>query len=99
MARIVLVDDDANLRHTLGYALRQEGFEVFAAEDGERGLEAFRQNRPDVVLLDAGVFERKLKALNLAELLAEGEADIKAGRVRSARAFLTRFKHGKKIPR
>ena len=36
MARIVLVDDDANLRHTLGYALRQEGFEVLAAEDGER---------------------------------------------------------------
>ena len=52
MARLVLVDDDANLRHTLGYALRQEGFEVFAAEDGERGLEAFRQHRPDVVLLD-----------------------------------------------
>jgi DNA-binding response OmpR family regulator len=52
VARLVLVDDDANLRHTLGYTLRQEGFEVFAAEDGERGLEAFRQNRPDIVLLD-----------------------------------------------
>ena len=52
MARIVLVDDDANLRHTLGYALRQEGFEVFVAEDGERGLEAVHQSRPDVVLLD-----------------------------------------------
>ena len=55
--------------------------------------------RPDVVLLDAAVFERTLKALNLAELLSEGEADIKAGRVRSARAFLKAFKHGKKIPR
>lgn len=52
MARLVLVDDDANLRHTLGYALRQEGFEVFAAEDGERGIEAFQQSRPDVVVLD-----------------------------------------------
>ncbi len=52
MTRLVLVDDDANLRHTLGYALRQEGFEVVAAEDGERGLEAFRQSKPDVVLLD-----------------------------------------------
>ena len=55
--------------------------------------------RPDVVLLDAAVFERKLKALNLAELLAEGEADIKAGRVRPARAFLGAFKRGKTIPR
>jgi two-component system alkaline phosphatase synthesis response regulator PhoP len=52
VARLVLVDDDANLRHTLGYTLRQEGFEVFAAEDGERGVEAFRQHRPDVVVLD-----------------------------------------------
>jgi DNA-binding response OmpR family regulator len=52
VARLVLVDDDANLRHTLGYALRQEGFDVVVAEDGERGLEAFRQQRPDVVLLD-----------------------------------------------
>lgn len=55
--------------------------------------------RPDVVLLDAAVFERKLKALNLAELLAEGERDIKAGRVRPARAFLRAFTRGKKIPR
>jgi DNA-binding response OmpR family regulator len=37
VARLVLVDDDANLRRTLGYTLRQEGLEVFAAEDGERG--------------------------------------------------------------
>ena len=54
--------------------------------------------RPDVVLLDVAVFERKLKALNLAELVARGEADIKARRVRSARAFLNALKHGKKIP-
>jgi len=55
--------------------------------------------RPDVVLLDAAVFERKLKALNLAGLLAEGESDIKARRVRPAPAFLRAFKRGKKIPR
>ena len=55
--------------------------------------------RPDVVLLDAAVFERKLKAVNLAGLLAEGEADIKAGRVRPARAFLGAFKRGKTIAR
>ena len=41
--------------------------------------------RRDVVLLDAAVFERKLRALNLQALLAEGEADVAAGRTRSAR--------------
>jgi len=55
--------------------------------------------RPDVVLIDAAVFERKLKALNLGELLAKGEADVKAGRVRPARAFLKTLKHGKAVPR
>jgi hypothetical protein len=38
--------------------------------------------RPDIVLLDAVVFERKLSALNLHALLAEGEADVAAARTR-----------------
>jgi prevent-host-death family protein len=42
--------------------------------------------RPDVVLLDAAVFEQRLSTLNLQALLAEGEADVSAGRTRSARA-------------
>lgn len=52
MARLLVIDDEANLRHTLGYALRQEGYEVLTADDGERGLEAFRESRPDAVILD-----------------------------------------------
>ncbi|MGH2498704.1 MAG: winged helix-turn-helix domain-containing protein [Candidatus Limnocylindria bacterium] len=52
MARLLVIDDEANLRHTLGYALRQEGHEVFTAEDGERGIEVFRESRPDAVILD-----------------------------------------------
>ena len=52
MTRILLVDDEPNLRHTVGYALRREGYEVAAAEDGEKGLELFRTTRPDLVVLD-----------------------------------------------
>lgn len=55
--------------------------------------------RPDVVLLDVAVFEKTLKALNLAHLLAESEEDIRAGRTRPARAFLKSFKRAKKISR
>jgi DNA-binding response OmpR family regulator len=50
--RILVVDDEANLRHTLGYALRQEGYEVAVAEDGEAGLAAFRRSPADLVVLD-----------------------------------------------
>ncbi len=54
--------------------------------------------KPDAVLIDVKTFERKLKALNLVGLLAEGEEDIRRGRTRSASAFLKEFKRAKKIP-
>ena len=50
--RILLVDDDANLRHALTYSLKREGFEVLAADDGKAGLESLRRDKPDVVVLD-----------------------------------------------
>ncbi len=52
MTRVLLVDDEANLRHALGYALRQEGYEVVAAADGETALGLFRTAKPDAVILD-----------------------------------------------
>ena len=54
--------------------------------------------KPDAVLIDVKTFERKLKALNLVRLLAEGEEDIRRGRTRPASAFLKEFKPAKKIP-
>jgi len=52
MARLLIVDDEPNLRHSLSYALRQEGYEVATAEDGERALEMFKSGKPDLVVLD-----------------------------------------------
>jgi DNA-binding response OmpR family regulator len=52
VSRILVVDDEANFRHTLGYALRQEGYEVATAEDGSTGLDAVGKARPDLVILD-----------------------------------------------
>ena len=53
--------------------------------------------RADAVLLDARTYEKYLRAFNLAGLLAEGEADVAAGRVRSARSVLREFKNAHKI--
>jgi prevent-host-death family protein len=53
--------------------------------------------KPDAVLIDAKSYEKQMKALNLARLLAEGEEDISAGRVRPARSFLREFKNAHKI--
>ena len=53
--------------------------------------------KPDVVLMDVEVFERKLKALNLSALIMEAEADILSGRTRPARGFLAELKNESKI--
>lgn len=53
-----------------------------------RPLVIAEAGKPSVVLVDAGEFERIVKALNLARLLAEGEADIRAGRVRPVEEFI-----------
>ncbi|HET7431278.1 MAG TPA: response regulator transcription factor [Nocardioides sp.] len=53
--KVLLVDDDATLRRTLGIALRAEGHEVLIAGDGRTALQAVREDRPDVVVLDLGL--------------------------------------------
>ena len=54
--------------------------------------------KPDAVLMDVEVFEKKLRSLNLGVLLAEAEADVKEGRVRGARGFMKEFKKSAKVP-
>ena len=48
--------------------------------------------KPDIILLDVEVFEKKLKALNLRSLLSKAEDDLNKGRVRAVRSFLKEFK-------
>jgi two-component system, OmpR family, response regulator MtrA len=50
--RVLVVDDDAALAEMLGIVLRGEGFEPTFVADGDKAMEAFRDTRPDLVLLD-----------------------------------------------
>ena len=50
--RILLAEDDRFLRRAAEARLRQHGFEVLIAHDGEEALQAARAERPDLVLLD-----------------------------------------------
>ncbi len=49
---ILIVDDEENLRIALECLLRQNGYQVSMAEDGEAALQALDTARPDLVLLD-----------------------------------------------
>jgi two-component system response regulator MtrA len=50
--RVLIVDDDLALAEMLGIVLRNEGLEVTHVADGSSALGAFRDSRPDLVLLD-----------------------------------------------
>jgi two-component system, OmpR family, phosphate regulon response regulator PhoB len=49
---ILVVDDDADIRDMLRFKLANAGFDVHAEEDGETGLAAARDLKPDLILLD-----------------------------------------------
>jgi DNA-binding response OmpR family regulator len=52
MSRILIIEDDASIRDGLTDTLRVKGYQVDAAECGAEGLERFRQQPPDLVILD-----------------------------------------------
>jgi two-component system response regulator MtrA len=50
--RVLVVDDDASLAEMLSIVLRQEGFDSQVCTRGDLAMSAFREYRPDLVLLD-----------------------------------------------
>ena len=50
--RILLVEDDPSIRETTSLGLESAGFKVAGAADGQEGLERFRRERFDLVVLD-----------------------------------------------
>jgi len=53
--RILVVDDNIDAAESLGLLLRQMGHDVQIAHDGHAALEAARNNRPQLVLLDVSM--------------------------------------------
>jgi len=52
MDKVLLVDDEKDLRAIVRQVLKEEGFSVIEAEDGLQAVRLFRKEPPDVVLLD-----------------------------------------------
>lgn len=52
MKKILFIEDEFALQKTLGDVLRQEGYEMISALDGETGLRLAKSAKPDVILLD-----------------------------------------------
>lgn len=50
--KILIVEDDMGLNRGISFALAQEGYETVTAENQKKGLELFKREKPDAVLLD-----------------------------------------------
>jgi DNA-binding response OmpR family regulator len=70
VARVLVVDDDPDIRTLVRLRLEASGHETFTAADGEEGLAAVREHRPDLVLADW-----TMPRLSGVELLGRMRAD------------------------
>jgi len=52
LRRVLIADDETNIRNILDYTLHAEGFEVIPARDGEEAFALAQSLRPDVIILD-----------------------------------------------
>jgi DNA-binding response OmpR family regulator len=102
--RVLVIEDDPDIREILEYNLTNEGFDVVSATDGERGLREAAANKPDLILLDlmlpgipgldvcrrlrAG---RNLKDVPIIMVTAKGEeADVVSGLELGADDYITK---------
>jgi two-component system alkaline phosphatase synthesis response regulator PhoP len=102
--KILIVEDEEEIRELVGYNLEKQGFQAILAETGEEGICKVRTERPDLIVLDLmlpGVDGlevcRTLKrdpataAIPLVMLTAKGEeADIVTGLELGADDYLTK---------
>ncbi|MCK6553975.1 response regulator [Candidatus Binatia bacterium] len=104
--RILIVDDEEDIRALLARLVRREGYEPVVACDGEEALRATAATRPDIMLLDV-----KMPGLDGIEVLHEvrrawpdlpvimitsqaGAADVRGALLAGARDFIKKpFDH------
>jgi len=69
--RILCVEDENEIRENIAEILRDEGFEVFEAENGKKGFDVFMQEKPDLVVSD--IMMPEVDGYGLLKLIREGK--------------------------
>src|ERR1700749_1995471 len=77
MPKILLVEDDNNLREIYEARLQAEGFTIATAEDGEKALAVAKTEQPDLVISD--VMMPKISGFEMLDILrnTDGLKDVK----------------------
>ena len=89
-AKILVVDDDPNMREMLGIHLRNAGYEVATAEDGVAGGYGVLRGRPDLIISDVNMphldgyefiaavrSETSLRTIPVIFLSSEADLDVR----------------------
>jgi pilus assembly protein CpaE len=71
MTKILVVDDEANVQRLLQYTLKQAGYSVVTAGDGNEAVRLWQQEAPGLILLDVGL--PKLDGYGVAEKIRAEE--------------------------
>jgi DNA-binding response OmpR family regulator len=102
--RVLIADDEPNIVMSLQFLMEYEGYEVRIAADGEAALQALREFRPDLVLLDVMMPKRDgyeicrvvratpdLAGIKVVMLTAKGrEIDAEKGLALGADSYVTK---------
>jgi len=102
--RILVVDDEPDIVTVIGKSLRDNGYEVIAANDGQEALEKAKAEKPDLILLDlmlpimdgykvCGLLKNDTRYSKIPVILFTAKAqekDIKLGEEVGADAYITK---------
>ncbi|GAA0087079.1 response regulator transcription factor [Clostridium sp. CTA-7] len=74
MINILIVEDDKNLRRLMEVFLKQNGYEVFLAQDGEKAIEIFEDKHIDLIVCD--IMMPKVNGYQLVKDLRSSNYDL-----------------------
>ena len=69
--KVCIVDDDGFILEIYGTKLKQNGFEVVTAKDGEEGFEIIKSENPDIALVD--IMMPRIDGVGLVQSLRDDE--------------------------
>ena len=74
MAKILIIEDDDAVRHSIRRTLERNGYEVIVASDGKIALNVIEQQTPDAVLTD--IFMPDMDGLEFIRKIVKSKPDI-----------------------
>lgn len=74
MVNILLVDDNEKIRKLMEIYLKQEGYHVLQAENGERALEVLAETKADLIIAD--IMMPKMDGYELAKELRDAQFNM-----------------------